>query len=241
LHPNRAPVGVSGLVRVFFIVDNGSSHRGQASVERATKAWPNLTLVHLPVHASWLNQIEIYFSIIQRKVLAPNVSTDLAESRTGYSPSRTTTNGSPPHSSGSSPAPTSTASSPAVTYPQPPEPIRQRTSVPDHSGSAPAVSQRRASGISGGSMWCHSGLGYRTAIWSGGSGPIPTASVRMQPQHRRSRTSPAPSRPAPPRSARRGGSYPPAAPAMTATRSDSPATMSSGVTGTAQPSTRTPR
>lgn len=65
--------------RVFWIVDNGSSHRGQASVDRAAKAWPNLTLVHLPIHASWLNQIEIYFSIIQRKVLNPNDSTDLAD------------------------------------------------------------------------------------------------------------------------------------------------------------------
>jgi DDE superfamily endonuclease len=58
--------------RVFWVVDNGSSHRGQASVERLRKAWPNLHLVHLPVHASWLNQIEIYFSIVQRKVLTPN-------------------------------------------------------------------------------------------------------------------------------------------------------------------------
>lgn len=65
--------------RVFWVVDNGSSHRGQASVDRAAKAWPNLTLVHLPIHASWLNQIEIYFSIIQRKVLDPNDSTDLAD------------------------------------------------------------------------------------------------------------------------------------------------------------------
>ena len=32
---------------------------------------PNLTLVHLPKHASWLNQIEIYFSILQRKALTP--------------------------------------------------------------------------------------------------------------------------------------------------------------------------
>ncbi len=36
-------------------------------------------LIHLPVHASWLNQIEIYFSIVQRKVLTPNDFTDLAE------------------------------------------------------------------------------------------------------------------------------------------------------------------
>ena len=65
--------------RVFWIVDNGSSHRGQASVDRLQGAWSNLTLVHLPVHASWLNQIEIYFSIVQRKVLTPNDFTDLAE------------------------------------------------------------------------------------------------------------------------------------------------------------------
>jgi DDE superfamily endonuclease len=65
--------------RVFWVVDNGSSHRGQASVDRLQGTWPNLTLVHLPVHASWLNQIEIYFSIVQRKVLTPNDFTDLAE------------------------------------------------------------------------------------------------------------------------------------------------------------------
>ena len=63
--------------RVFWIVDNGSSHRGQASVERLETAWPNLRLIHLPVHASWLNQIEIYFSVIQRKVLSPNDFADL--------------------------------------------------------------------------------------------------------------------------------------------------------------------
>ena len=58
--------------RVFWIVDNGSSHRGAASVERLRTKYPRLVLVHGPVHASWLNQIEIYFSIIQRKVLTPN-------------------------------------------------------------------------------------------------------------------------------------------------------------------------
>jgi hypothetical protein len=65
--------------RVFWVVDNGSSHRGQASVDRLQGAWSNLTLIHLPIHASWLNQIEIYFSIVQRKVLTPNDFTDLAE------------------------------------------------------------------------------------------------------------------------------------------------------------------
>jgi len=58
--------------RVFWIVDNGSSHRGQTACERLQKNYANLVLVHLPVHASWLNQVEIYFSVVQRKVLTPN-------------------------------------------------------------------------------------------------------------------------------------------------------------------------
>lgn len=58
--------------RVFLVVDNGSAHRGEVAVHRLQQRWPNLLLVHLPVHASWLNQIEIYFSIVQRKVLTPN-------------------------------------------------------------------------------------------------------------------------------------------------------------------------
>jgi transposase len=65
--------------RVFWIVDNGSSHRGQASIQRLEGAWENLRLVHLPIHASWLNQVEIYFSVVQRKVLTPNDFLDLAE------------------------------------------------------------------------------------------------------------------------------------------------------------------
>jgi len=64
--------------RVFWIVDNGSSHRGQRSIDRLQGDYKNLVLVHLPVHASWLNQIEIYFSIVQRKVLQPNDLADLA-------------------------------------------------------------------------------------------------------------------------------------------------------------------
>ena len=63
--------------RVFVIVDNGSAHRGKASIRRLQGAWPNLILVHTPVHASWLNQAEIYFSIVQRKVLTPNDFADL--------------------------------------------------------------------------------------------------------------------------------------------------------------------
>lgn len=65
--------------RVFWVVDNGSSHRGQASVDRLERQWRNLRLVHLPIHASWLNQAEIYFPVIQRKVLTPNDFRDLLE------------------------------------------------------------------------------------------------------------------------------------------------------------------
>lgn len=58
--------------RVFWVVDNGSSHRGEPAARRLRDRHPNLVLVHLPTHASWLNQIEIFFSIVQRKVLTPN-------------------------------------------------------------------------------------------------------------------------------------------------------------------------
>jgi len=56
---------------VFWVLDNGSSHQGAAGTARLQRRWPNLVVVHTPVHASWLNQIEIYLSIVQRKVLTP--------------------------------------------------------------------------------------------------------------------------------------------------------------------------
>jgi hypothetical protein len=65
--------------RLFLIVDNGSSHRGQSSVARLRGRDQRLILVHTPVHASWLNQVEIYFSILQRKVLTPNDFTNTEE------------------------------------------------------------------------------------------------------------------------------------------------------------------
>jgi len=64
--------------RVFWIVDNGSSHRGRTAAREREARYPNLIVVHLPTHASWLNQVEIYVSIIQRKVLTPNDFADLA-------------------------------------------------------------------------------------------------------------------------------------------------------------------
>ena len=63
--------------RVFWIVDNGSSHRGQKAIDRLARRFPNAVMVHTPVHASWLNQVEIFFSVVQRKVVAPNDFADL--------------------------------------------------------------------------------------------------------------------------------------------------------------------
>ncbi|MFY9932989.1 MAG: IS630 family transposase [Streptosporangiaceae bacterium] len=65
--------------RVFVIVDNGSDHRGQAAVRRLHDAWPNAIMIHTPVHASWLNQAEIFFSITQKKVISPNDFASLDE------------------------------------------------------------------------------------------------------------------------------------------------------------------
>ena len=69
---------------VYWIVDNGSSHAGKTSIKRMQDRWPNARLIHLPVHASWLNQIELYFSILQRKALTPNDLGTLAERLLGF-------------------------------------------------------------------------------------------------------------------------------------------------------------
>jgi transposase len=58
--------------RVFWVVDNGASHRGWTAAARLSDAFPNATMIHLPVHASWLNQVEIHFSVVQRKLLTPD-------------------------------------------------------------------------------------------------------------------------------------------------------------------------
>jgi len=65
--------------RVFWVTDNGSSHRGQRSIDRLERWYPNAIQVHTPIHASWLNQVEIYFSVLQRKVLTPNDFESLVE------------------------------------------------------------------------------------------------------------------------------------------------------------------
>ncbi|RAJ61678.1 DDE superfamily endonuclease [Streptomyces sp. Amel2xB2] len=65
--------------RVFWVVDNGASHRNWAAAARMNDAFPNTHMVHVPVHASWLNQVEIYFSAVHRKALAPDDFEDLDE------------------------------------------------------------------------------------------------------------------------------------------------------------------
>jgi transposase len=65
--------------RVFVVVDNGSDHRGQAAIKRLRDAWPNAIMIHTPVHASWLNQAEIFFSITQKKVLTSSDFASLDE------------------------------------------------------------------------------------------------------------------------------------------------------------------
>ena len=64
---------------MFWIIDNCSAHRGQKCVQRLEARWPSIIPVHTPIHASWLNQVEIYFSILQRKVLTPNDFDSLAK------------------------------------------------------------------------------------------------------------------------------------------------------------------
>jgi hypothetical protein len=65
--------------RGFWITDNCSSHRGEKAAARLRARWPAVTLVHTPNHASWLNQVEISFSIVQRKVVTPNDFPSLRE------------------------------------------------------------------------------------------------------------------------------------------------------------------
>ncbi|MER7535676.1 hypothetical protein ABTX77_12935 [Streptomyces sp. NPDC097704] len=65
--------------RVFWIVDKGSSHRSKAATARLTTAFPNAVLVHTPVRASRLNQVEVHFSVAQRKALSPDDFTDLGQ------------------------------------------------------------------------------------------------------------------------------------------------------------------
>ena len=77
VNPVRAEEPYRSGTRLFWIVAKGSSHRGAAAIQRLQQVASRIMLVHTPVHASWLNQVEISFSLIQRKVLTPNDFADL--------------------------------------------------------------------------------------------------------------------------------------------------------------------
>ncbi|MGH8564470.1 MAG: transposase [Gammaproteobacteria bacterium] len=85
-------------------MDNGSSHRGDRCVQHLQGQHPNLVPVHGPVHASWLNQIEIFFSILQRnaKRSRPTTSRPLRLSPSASRRLSATMNRSPNPSSGNS-------------------------------------------------------------------------------------------------------------------------------------------
>jgi transposase len=59
---------IDPALTIHVVIDNGSSHRS-----KTTKAWfaahPRFVVHNTPVHASWLNQVEAFFSILTRKVL----------------------------------------------------------------------------------------------------------------------------------------------------------------------------
>jgi hypothetical protein len=108
--------------RVFVIVDNGSDHRGQAAVKRLHDAWPNAIMIHTPVHASWLNQAEIFFSSPRRKSSRPTTLPAWMNSPAPCMRSSASITRPPGRSTGSSPPQTwpgsSTGSAPASTLPQ---------------------------------------------------------------------------------------------------------------------------
>lgn len=63
---------------LYVIVDNGSAHKS-----KKTRAWvakqKRLQLAYTPTHASWLNQIEIWFGILTRKVIRRGIFTSRQE------------------------------------------------------------------------------------------------------------------------------------------------------------------
>ena len=98
--------------RVFWVVDNGGSHRGWTAATRLTEAFANATMIHPPVHASWLNQIEIYFSVVQRKLLTPDDFPNLNILANQLTAFENGTTAPPGHSIAASTATTSTGCSP---------------------------------------------------------------------------------------------------------------------------------
>ena len=127
--PYKTRGGCSGSSTTVAVI------AASASCKHLQNAWPNLILVHTPVHASWLNQIEIIFSVLQRKVLPPNDFASLQAVVDRLDASRSTTTKSPGRSAGSSRAKTSprySSGSPATSRNSASQPKLPRTSNHDH-------------------------------------------------------------------------------------------------------------
>ncbi len=121
----------SNAQRVFVIVDNGSAHRqgiDQAAAGHVAEPHPR----PYPDPRQLAQPAEIYFSIVQRKLLTPNDFPDLDTLQQRLLAFSRRYDRSPPHSNGSSPAPTSTSSPTDSTNEPPDTRIRRRTSEPEH-------------------------------------------------------------------------------------------------------------
>jgi transposase len=73
-------------LRIHLIMDNGSSH-----TSKATRAWlaahPRISVTYTPKHASWLNMVELFFSVLTRRLLRRGEFTsrqDLADQITDF-------------------------------------------------------------------------------------------------------------------------------------------------------------
>lgn len=63
---------------LYVVVDNGSSHRSKKTLTWVAKK-KHIHLKFTPTHASWLNQIEIWFGILTKKVLRRGIFTSSEE------------------------------------------------------------------------------------------------------------------------------------------------------------------
>jgi DDE superfamily endonuclease len=146
--------------RVFVIVDNGSDHRGDKAAQRLRDAYPNAIMIHTPVHASWLNQAEIIFSTVQKKLLTPTTSPAPPSSPLPCWLSSTVTTRPPGPSTGSSPPPTWPGSSSESATARNPPPCQRPPDTPDELMGSPTKLTRcsrakaRASFKFAGCRWC---------------------------------------------------------------------------------------
>jgi transposase len=66
----------SSMRRIFLVLDNLSVHKGK-QVQTWLQSHPRFVCFFVPVHCSWMNQVEQWFSILQRKRLRISDFSDL--------------------------------------------------------------------------------------------------------------------------------------------------------------------